>query len=151
MIPMKEIRAALVDLLRNKAGFSYEVHFDHNRESSKSYFYIEISSRRKTVDPVYYDRSLSIDIQLRPLPDKFTRISKSELYDAEDKLDKTIRPVIRILDRFITVQDVNSRIVDGILHYQFNLNFTDYLPVKVAPFMENLDLNLELGSLEKEE
>lgn len=150
MIAMKEIRATLTNVLKNKAGFTYEVHFDTVKESSKSYFYIEISSRRKTFDPVYYERFLTIDIQLRLLPDEFNRVHRSELYDAEDKLDSTIRPVVQVRDRYITVQDVRSRIIDGILHYQFNLDFADYLPIEIPPFMENLDLDLSVQNLKLE-
>lgn len=143
MIDMKDIKAALVDLLKNKAGLTYEAHFDNVKETSKSYLYIVISSKRTTRDRVYYDRVLSVDIQLRLLPDKFNRTHRSELYDTADKLDKTIRPVVQILDRFITVQETRSRIVDDILHYEFELAFTDYLPEEQLPFMEKLDANIE--------
>lgn len=146
MIAMQEIRSALSSLLKEKANFPYEVHFDNVKESSKSYFYIEISSKRRTFDPIYYERSLSIDIQLRLLPDKHDRIHRSELYDAEDKLDSVIRPVIKIRDRYITVLDVNSRIFGDILHYEFKLEFADYLPVPQPDFMENLDMDMGLST-----
>lgn len=38
MIEMRDIRTALVDLLKVKAGLSYEVYFDNVKETSKSYF-----------------------------------------------------------------------------------------------------------------
>ena len=145
MIEMKDIRAALVNLLKNKAGLGYEVHFDNVKEASKSYVYITITSKRTTRDRVYYDRVLTVDIQLRLLPDKFIRTHRNELYDAADKLDKTIRPVIQIFDRFITVQEVRNRIVDDILHYEFELDFTDYLPEEQLPFMENLEANMKVN------
>lgn len=140
MITMLEIRSALVDLLQNKAGFQYEIHFDNVKESSESYFFIDIRSRRNTFDPVYYERSLTIDIQLRLLPDENDRIHRSELYEAADRLDMTIRPVIQIKDRFITVQEVKNRIYSDILHYEFKLEFADYLPEPQPEKMQELEL-----------
>lgn len=151
MITAKEMRAALVDLVKVKAGLSdYEVHFDNVKEASKSYFYITVKGRRKTFDPVYYERTLTIDLQLILLPDKFNRIHRSELYEAIDALDRTVRPVFHVKDRFITVQETRSRIVDDILHYEFDLDFTDYLPVDIPPCMEELAMDLSVGNLKFE-
>ena len=149
MITAKELRAALVDLVKVKAGLSaYEVHFDNVKEASGSYFYIKVTSRRKTFDQVFYERSLAIDLQLILLPDGFNRIHRSELYDAVDALDRAVRPVFHVKDRFITVQETRSRIVDGVLHYEFD--FADYLPVERPPHMETLAVDLSVGNLKLE-
>jgi len=151
MITAKELRAALVDLVKVKAGLSaYEVHFDNVKEASGSYFYIKVTSRRKTFDQVFYERSLAIDLQLILLPDGFNRIHRSELYDAVDALDRAVRPVFHVKDRFITVQETRSRIVDGVLHYEFDLDFADYLPVEMPPHMETLAVDLSVGNLKLE-
>nr|WP_205088697.1 hypothetical protein [Veillonella magna] len=42
-----------------------------------------------------------------------------------DELEKLIRPIFFVEDRAITVMDVEQTIVDGILHYIFDLDFTD--------------------------
>ena len=148
MIAMQEIRKALTRILKDEAEFPYEVHFDNVKDSSKSYFYIEIDSKRRTFDRVYYERSLSVDIQLRLLPDKNDRIHRSELYAAADKLDCTIRPIVKVEDRYITVLDIRSRIASDILHYEFKLDFADYLPIAQPERMETLDLNLKTGNFE---
>ena len=141
MIAANEIRAAISDLLKNKAGFPHEVHFDNVHEASKSYFYVEISERRKTFDPVYYERSLSVDIQLVLLPDQYNRIRRADLYEAEDTLNRTLRPILQIGDRSITVLDTKSHIHDGILHYEFELHFVDSLPTPEYDIAEELSLN----------
>ena len=150
MITAQEIRAAIADLLKNKAGLPYEVHFNNNKESSKSYFFVTITSRRKTFDRVYYERFLTVDCQLRLLPDEFNTIRRTELYSAADALDTAICPVIKIKDRHVTVLNTRSRIVDDILHYEFDLDFADYLPIEVQPFMEELNLNLSVKNISLE-
>ena len=154
MITAKEIRTALTDFLKNQAGLPYEVHFDVNHESSASYFYVEISEQRKTVDPIYYDRVLKVDIQLVLLPDKVGRIHRAKLYEVTDTLNSVLRPIFQIGDRYITVQNTSSRIFDDILHYQFELSFTDYLPGPSYPLAETLDLNFVVegtGEIKEEE
>ena len=150
MITAKEIRAAISDLLKKQANLPYEVHFNNNRESSRSYFFVTISARRVTFDRVYYERFLTVDCQLRLLPDEFDTIHRTELYSAADALDMAIRPVINIKDRYITVLNIRSRIVDDILHYEFDLDFADYLPIELPPFMEKLEARLSVGNLEFE-
>ena len=147
MIAMQEIRAALVQLLKEKAGLPYEVHFNNNQESSKSYFFVEITSRRRTFDRVYYERFLVVDCQLRLLPDKHDRINVGELHAAMDALDMAIAPIFQVRDRYITVLNIRSRIVDDILHYEFDLDFADYQPIDTPPFMENLDMDLSVKNM----
>ena len=142
MILAKELRAALTDILKNKAGFPHEVHFDNNIEASKSYFYVELSENRKTVDPVYYERSIGVDIQLVLLPDEFNRIRRADLYDARDRLDQIVRPVVQIGDRFIAVSGTRGNVFNSILHYEFKLEFVDFLPTSEYDLAETLDLSL---------
>lgn len=140
MITAKELRAAITALLKKNFP-AYEVHYDNVEKADTSYFYIELAPSRKTIDPVYYDRSIGIDIQLVLLPDKRGRVKRSLIYDAIDTLDAAIRPVLQVGDRFITILGNNSVIVDEILHYEFSLDFTDFLPVERGELMQELYLN----------
>ena len=95
-----------------------------------------LSPRSKTIDRVYYDRTIDIDIQLVLLPDCQGRVKRSLLYDV------ALRPVLQIGDRFITISSTSSVIVDEILHYEFSLDFTDALPgEEVVELMQELYLN----------
>lgn len=150
MIKARDIRAAITSLL--KANFpAYEVHFDNVERARNNYFYVELAPRRKTIDRVYYDRSIGIDIQLVILPDCRGRVKRSLLYDAIDTLDEAIRPVLQIGDRHITILENNSVIVDEILHYEFSLDFTDFLPVERGELMRELYINGYFQELDYEE
>lgn len=141
MITAKELRAAIASLLKKNFP-AYKVHFDNVERANSSYFYVWLSPRSKTIDRVYYDRTIDIDIQLVLLKDCKGRVKRSLLYDAIDKLDVALRPVLQIGDRFITISSTNSVIVDEILHYEFSLDFTDALPgEEVVELMQELYLN----------
>ena len=140
MITAKEIRVAITTLLKENFP-AYEVHFDNVERARASYFYVELAPSRKTIDEVYYDRSIRIDLQLVILPDCRGRVKRSLIYDAIDTLDMAIRPVLHVADRFITILGNNSIIIDEILHYEFSLDFADFLPVERGELMQELYLN----------
>ena len=146
MIRLLDIKKALTALLKSK--FNYRVHFDNVEKSDEPYFYIEMMPRRKTVDEILTDKSIQIDIMLVLIPDEYGRIKRSTLYDASDTLDNLIRPVFRVQDRCITVLESQTRFVDEVLHYIFNLNFTDCMTDEessaiIYDLMQTLELNLK--------
>ncbi len=146
MIRLLDIKKSLAALLKSK--FDYKVHFDNVEKSSEPYFYVEMMPRHKTVDEILTDKSIQIDIMLVLIPDEHGQIKRSVLYDASDTLDSLIRPVFQIKDRYITVLESHTRFVDEILHYVFNLDFTDCLTDKESSaimydLMQTLELNLK--------
>lgn len=143
MITSVELRKALSTML--KTNFQgWRVHFDRVENADASYIYVEIMPARKTVDRTYYDRSIAIDIIFVPLQNASGRIHHAELYDAIDKLDSVIRPVFQIGDRYITVLNTSSHIVDDVLHYEFSLDFTDYMPDEPVDLMEELNIGFSI-------
>lgn len=81
MIPMKDIRKALSDLI--KASFpGWLLTYNNSPDVEQDYIYIELLERRRTVDPVYYDRDIEVDIRVIPLPDVRGNVKRSKLYDA---------------------------------------------------------------------
>mgnify|MGYP000122737516 FL=1 len=117
-------------------------------KSSEPYFYVEMMPRRKTVDEILTDKSIQIDIMLVLIPDEYGRIKRSVLYDTADTLDGLIRPVFHIKDRCITVLESQTRFVDEVLHYIFNLDFADCMTDKESSaimyeLMQTLHLNLK--------
>lgn len=142
MIPMLDIRKALSDLI--KASFpGWLLTYNNSPNVEQDYIYIELTEKRQTVDPVYYDRDIEVDIRVIPLPDVRGNIERSKLYDAQDTLEQIILPVFRIDDRAITVQESISRIVDEVLHFAFHLRFTDYKPEKNDnELMQELEITL---------
>lgn len=145
MLKAEDFQKALVNLVEKI--LPYNVSFDFVEEPDESYVWIDIKPRKKSWDKVYFQRILEIEIQVILIPDDFGIIKHSELWKIIDKLDAAIMPCIKIKDRFITVQDFKSYIVDDILHYEFALDFTDYVPNDEHEgndydLMENLEMKL---------
>ena len=140
MITAKELREAITTMLKTNFP-AYKVHFENVEQAKASYFYVELIPSRRTVDDVYYDRSIGIDLQLVLLPDCRGRVKRSLLYDAIDTLDMAMRPVLQVKDRFITIMGTSSVIVDEVLHYEFSLDFADFMPVERGELMQELYLN----------
>lgn len=146
LIRLLDIKKELTALLKSK--FNYKVHFDNVEKSSEPYFYVEMMPRHKTVDEILTDKSIQIDIMLVFIPDEFGRIKRSILYDTADTLDSLIRPVFHIEDRYITVLESQTRFVDEVLHYIFNLKFADCMTDEESSaimydLMQTLELNLK--------
>lgn len=140
MIAAKDIRGAITALLK-KHFPDHKVYFNNNAKAKEKYFYAELIIDKKTVDRVYYDRSLAVSLSLVLPTDANGRVDRAELYAAIDTLDAALLPVFQIGDRFITVLGTHSRIVDEVLHYSFNLDFTDFMPRDDGELMQTLYLN----------
>lgn len=142
MIPMLDIRKALSDLI--KANFpDWLLTYNNSPDVEQDYIYVELTEKRQTVDPVYYDRDIEVDIRVIPLPDVRGNVKRSKLYDAQDTLEQVFLPVFQLDDRAITVQESTSHIVDEVLHFTFHLRFTDYKPEKNDnELMQELEITL---------
>lgn len=149
MIPSKDIRSAITALLKSK--FSYEVHFSTNFDAKADYFYIELSEDQSFIDRVYRDRDISVSIHYVPMADGRGRINRVKLYEAQEMLEEQFLSVVKLGDRFITVQDASSRIVDEVLHFSFHLRFADNLEQDPVDLMEDLAINGKSIDLSEEE
>lgn len=127
MIPFRQIKKALADLLKSKYP-DYKVHFDNVEKSNAPYFYLELLPAASTWGTEYTDRLIQVDITYIHPKDRAGRINRTEVLDVADVLDRLIRPVLAIKDRKITVQDSEITVVDDVLHYIFTLDFTDGQP-----------------------
>lgn len=147
MITAKDFRKALVDLVIVKAELPYKVWFEYVQQSKVSYVWIDIRPQKQSWDAAYFQRILNIDIQVVLLPDENGNVSRTKLFEIADALDRAVMPCVQIKDRFITVQNFHANIVDDVLHYEFALDFTDYVPNgeydgSIYDFMENLEVDL---------
>lgn len=121
MLSLRAIQRAFVQKL---SKLKYDVSFDEVIQADRPFFYIDLSVRSKSFDDVYFDRYIHVDIMFTPMK-RNGRVQTKELYLMADELEKLIRPIFYVEDRAITVMDVEQTIVDGILHYIFDLDFTD--------------------------
>ena len=146
MIKSKDIRDALSDLVKIKAGLNLRVHFNHVLQADENYCWIQLKPSRVDYGWDYFQRRIRVDIEVVLMPDEFGEVKHSDLYDIADALDEETHSYIQILDRCITINETSARIFDDILHYEFLLDFTDYIstlkPTDEKIFMQELTLTL---------
>ena len=136
MIKLRAIQKALVELLKSKYP-NYKVYFDNIEKSNAPYFYIEMFVRSGVGDYTYFDRTVQVDITFRPIEDKYGRIKRSELYEMSDSLECLFRPVLKVDDRYITINDFEHTFIDEVLHFIFNLEFEDAFTDEEVGFIRN--------------
>lgn len=136
MIKLRAIQKALVELLKSKYPY-YKVYFDNIEKSNAPYFYIEMFVRSGVGDYTYFDRTVQVDITFRPIEDKYGRIKRSELYEMSDSLECLFRPVLKVDDRYITINDFEHTFIDEVLHFIFNLEFEDAFTDEEVGFIRN--------------
>lgn len=136
MIKLRAIQKALVELLKSKYP-NYKVYFDNIEKSKAPYFYIEMFVRSGIGDYTYFDRTVQVDITFRPIEDKYGRIKRSELYEMSDSLECLFRPVLKVDDRYITINDFEHTFIDEVLHFIFNLEFEDAFTDEEVGFIRN--------------
>ncbi|MBR2182946.1 MAG: hypothetical protein IJ858_05940 [Acidaminococcaceae bacterium] len=145
MITYRSLKARLTAILKETFP-GYKVHFDNVEKSDAPYFYVEMTPlKNKTFDGdgIYHDRAIDIDIQLILPEDRHGRVDRIVLYDNSLELDKAIRPVLQIEDRAITIDEVDIKVHDDILHYMFTLAFTDAEMDQLEyELMQELTLNI---------
>lgn len=124
MLKLRTIQKALVDLLKNKYP-NYKVYFDNVEKSNAPYFYIEMFVRSGVGDYNYFERTVQVDITFRAMEDKNNRIKRADLYEMSDSLECIFRPVLKVDDRHITINDFEHTFIDEVLHFIFNLEFND--------------------------
>lgn len=145
MITYRSLKARLTAILKETFP-GYKVHFDNVEKSDAPYFYVEMTPLRNRTfdgDGIYHDRAIDIDIQLILPEDRHGRVDRIVLYDDSLELDKAIRPVLQIEDRFITIDEADIKVHDDILHYMFTLAFTDAEMGQMEyELMQELTLNI---------
>ena len=124
MMTLREIKAAIVAVL-NQNFKDYKVPFDNVEKSDAPYVYVEFMPTATTVDDLFSDRLIQVDITYIHPKDAMGRVSRTAVFEVADALDKVFRPVLAVKDRHITILDAEMTIVDDILHYIFNLDFRD--------------------------
>lgn len=127
MIKSTDIRDAISDLIKIKAGLNLKVYFNHVLDSSESYAWVRLRPARRDEGHDYFQRRISVDISVVLVPDEYAEIKHTELLDIADALDEATHGYIQILDRNVTIYDTNVHIFDDILHYEFVLEFADYV------------------------
>lgn len=155
MLKLRTIQKALVDLLKNKYP-NYKVYFDNVEKSNAPYFYIEMFVHSGVGDYNYFERTVQVDITFRAMEDKNNRIKRADLYEMSDGLECIFRPVLKVDDRYITINDFEHIFIDEVLHFIFNLEFNDAFADEEVNFIRGelvntLSFSLNGSNLTEEE
>lgn len=155
MLKLRTIQKALVDLLKNKYP-NYKVYFDNVEKSNAPYFYIEMFVHSGVGDYNYFERTVQVDITFRAMEDKNNRIKRADLYGMSDSLECMFRPVLKVDDRYITINDFEHTFIDEVLHFIFNLEFNDAFTDEEVNFVRGelvntLSFSLNGSNLTEEE
>lgn len=155
MLKLRTIQKALVDLLKNKYP-NYKVYFDNVEKSNAPYFYIEMFVHSVVGDYNYFERTVQVDITFRAMEDKNNRIKRADLYEMSDSLECMFRPVLKVDDRYITINDFEHTFIDEVLHFIFNLEFNDAFTDEEVNFVRGelvntLSFSLNGSNLTEEE
>lgn len=126
MITLADIRKAITTALKSKFQ-NIKVFFDDVENSTDDYFYIEFTPKSKTIDDIYTENIIKVDIDYILAEDKNGKIDRRKLQDSISKIDILFRPIFKVKDRTFTVLETSTTIVDEILHFSFELDFVDCL------------------------
>ncbi len=126
MITLADIRKAITTALKCKFK-NIKVFFDDVENSADDYFYIEFTPKLKTIDDIYTNKIIKIDIDYVLALDENKKIDRRKLQDSISKIDILFRPIFKVKDRTFTVLETSTTIVDEILHFSFELDFVDCL------------------------
>lgn len=140
MLKLRTIQKALVDLLKNKYP-NYKVYFDNVEKSNAPYFYIEMFVHSGVGDYNYFKRTVQVDVTFRAMEDKNNRIKRADLYEMSDSLECIFRPVLKVDDRYITINDFEHTFIDEVLHFIFNLEFNDAFTDEEVGFVRGEVIN----------
>ena len=124
MITLADIRKAITTALKSKFQ-NIKVFFDDVENSTDDYFYIEFTPKSKTIDDIYTNKIIKIDIDYVLALDENKKIDRRKLQDSISKIDILFRPIFKVKDRTFTVLETSTTIVDEILHFSFELDFVD--------------------------
>ena len=98
MMTLRDIKAAIVAVL-NQNFKDYKVHFDNVEKSDAPYFYVEFMPTATTVDDLFSDRLIQVDITYIHPKDAMGRVSRRAVFEVADALDKVFRPVLAVQGR----------------------------------------------------
>ena len=126
MITLADIRKAITTALKSKFQ-NIKVFFDDVENSTDDYFYIEFTPKSKTIDDIYTNKIIKIDIDYVLALDENKKIDRRKLQDSISKIDILFRPIFKVKDRTFTVLETSTTSVDEILHFSFELDFVDCL------------------------
>lgn len=121
MIDYKDIKKAINSIIR--MNFTAKVNSKDIKEGfERPSFFVKLDDIKQQA----YDEQIYRSITIRIFYFPSDRDSNSiELIEVQQKLEEVFDLKLRIQDRFLDIDEIESNIVDGILEFYFSIEFYD--------------------------
>lgn len=124
-----------------------EVGIDNINALSKPSYFIQVIDYKKEFFSNHKQRIfISIDITYIPENDEK---NMAEIYNAFDDLDDMFEvrgnKILKVKDRYLTLKNEHTKIVDGLGHYIFNLDLFDVYGVDLRTFDNSIETIKEIS------
>ena len=123
-----------------------EVGIDNINKLSRPAYFIQVIDYKKEFFANYKERIfISIDITYIPKNDEN---NKAEIYNALDDLDDMFEvkgnKILKVKDRYLTLKNNSTKIVDGLGHYIFDLDLFDVYGINLRTFDNSIETIKEI-------
>ena len=138
MLTLKQIDKAIGDLILNHFPNieiqSTDVKEGFNRPS----FFVKLDNPIRDTRLYSSNRSMTVRINYFPKSRKDYAI---DLMDVQDELETVFNLNISIADRTITIDETRAQVIDGVLEFEFDLEFSEAVEIEDdSEIMEELEL-----------
>ena len=135
MITYKDIKKAVNTLLKNE--FGYEINSNDVKEGFlRPSFFVEFDNVNRSATEEQTMRNLTISIYFFPTD----RINYSlEVLDVTDRLENLFDLKLVVLDRKFNIDEVTSNVTDGVLVFEFDIQYEEGKVLPDAELMQELD------------
>jgi len=123
-----------------------EVGIDNINNLERPAYFIQVIDYKKEFFANYKERIfISIDITYTPKNDEN---NKAEIYNALDDLDNMFEvkgnKILKVKDRYLTLKNNSTKIVDGLGHYIFDLDLFDVYRTDLRTFDNSIETIKEI-------
>jgi len=138
VLTLKQINLAISNLIFGKFPElkiqSSDVKGGFNRPS----FFVKLDNPSRDTGLHTVERSMTVRILYFP---ESRNDYALELMDVQDQLESAFNLNISVGDRIITIEETRAQVIDGVLEFEFDLEFTEAVEiVDDSELMEELEL-----------
>lgn len=135
MITYKDIKKAINTLLINE--FGYEINSNDVKEGFiRPSFFVEFDNVNRSATEEQTMRNLTISIYFFPTD----RVNYSlEVLDVTERLENLFDLKLSVLDRKFNIDEVTSNVADGVLVFEFDIQYQEGKVLPDAELMQELD------------
>lgn len=141
MLTLKQIKLAIIDMIMTKFPDIKIQSTDVTSGFKRPSFFVTIDNVNR--DSRLYHSIRSMTIRIHYFPSDRNKYSL-ELLDIQDGLESIFNLNFKVEDRVITINDTRSQEVDGVLEFEFDLNFLESNEITQTGELGELMSDLEL-------